>query len=153
RFQDINGEPLKRSVNPPPLLLVTLPEGVPAQKDSLVLIRAPQEGDKVKDEAQFKLQKELAGKQGKVTEVLTSRDPGGAEKRELKVTVFLDEKRKQTTTLTVDAGQVDVVSEPLKFVPKLGEPRKGESIDEANRMEARNNGDFKVSFQPRAAGE
>lgn len=127
RFVDVNGDPIRRDVRTPPKLHVVLPEGTQPQKGDVVSIK---EG-------------EFAGREAKVVEAVSERDAAtGAEVRKLKVLVTNGPKEAQL----VEAAKVEVLSPPIDFKPRLGS-RPGEELDK------KNDGWFKVEFQPRSVGE
>jgi hypothetical protein len=137
RFQDLKGDPLPRNVNPPPRLLVTLPEGVPAQKGDLVIIKEHKEP-------------EYVGKQAKVLDIIEEKGPDGSVVRKLKVgSIGGDPKSK---VINVLATATELTIPPIPFKPRIP-VKQNEGASEADTLNKSNDGWFKLEFQPRAAGE
>jgi hypothetical protein len=134
RFEDLNGEPLRRDIKSPPKLIVTLPEAKTGDE-------GPQKGDLVliKDG-------EYTGKKGKVAEVNSKLDQAtGAETRTLKLVTI--EGADPKVTVALDATKVELLSPPIDFKPRLGSKKNDPNLDKENA------GWFKVEFQPRRAGD
>jgi hypothetical protein len=130
RFEDLNGQPLRRDTKLKPKLTVTPPEGVLPEKDAMVTIK---DGEHLNREA-------------KVLEVINERDAGGTITRRLRLLVFLDKEKKQTETIVIDSRKVEILYPPVEFKPKLGDKPDA-------TLDKNNDGWFKVEFQPRSAGE
>ena len=112
RFQDLLGKPLPRKLENPPRLLVTLPEGVQAQKGDLVNVK---DGD-------------LAGKPAQVVEAFKETGPDGSVFHKLKVVEVTAKKDTEgnityspvskAAVFTVDATKTEVFIAPLNFKPR-----------------------------------